>query len=66
MEFTSPRNTSKLHLHVEQLSLKTNWKKDSYTTKAIRKIHMELGNKRRDITRGLGGKWRSTLRSELF
>ena len=33
-------NISKMYLHVEQLSLKTNWnwQKDSCTTKAVRKI----------------------------
>lgn len=48
-------NISKMYLHVEQLSLKTNWnwQKDSCTTKAVRKIHLELGRKGREGS-GLG------------
>ena len=57
-------NISKMYLHVEQLSLKTNWnwQKDSCTTKAVRKIHLELGRKGREVIRlgpprgfGIGG-----------
>lgn len=42
MELISPTNASNMHLHVEQLSQKTDWKlaKRSLTTKAARKISM--------------------------
>ena len=34
-------DTSKIYLHVEQFSRKTgNWPKNSYTTKAVRRISM--------------------------
>ena len=40
VELTSPTNTSKIHLHVEQFSQKTNWKlaEDLLYTKAERKV----------------------------
>lgn len=47
-----PTNTSKIHLHVEQFSLKTgNCHKDSCTTKAVRKIHTETGKKGKQAIR---------------
>lgn len=57
-------NTSKIHLHVEQFSLKTNWKLTNglRTTKAVRKIFTYSGMKeRKEIRWGplpLGGEHR--------
>lgn len=75
-----PTNASKIHLHVihhTENELETG--KDSYATKAMRKILMELGKKGREVIRsgpvafsgGLGGKGRlhgqrSTLGGELI
>ena len=42
---TSPTNTSKLHVYVEQFSCKTrNWQKNPYTTEAAR--HLPFGVRR--------------------
>lgn len=46
-------NTSKMHLHVENShwKLTEGWQKFSYTTKAVRKIHIKLSRKEREVTR---------------
>ena len=48
-----PTNTSKIHLYVEQFSLKLtgDWQKDSCTNKAVRKLQAELGRKEREAIR---------------
>lgn len=41
-------NISKIGAHVEQFTLKTNWRlEDSYTIKLVRKIHKQVGGKDR-------------------
>lgn len=64
-----PPTHQKYIIHVKQLSLKIteNWRKDSCTLKAVRKIHMELCRKVREVIRSLGGErkreitWMDTL-----
>ena len=48
-------NTSKIHLHLEQFSLKTNWKVTEGLpyNRAVRKIHVYLGRVGRKVI-GLG------------
>ena len=54
-------NTWKIHPHVENSHWKLtgDWQKVSYTTKAVRKIHIKLSRKEREVTRSgplsLGG-----------
>lgn len=41
-----PTNVSKVHLHMEQFSLKTDWQaEDSFMIMAVRKTHVKLGKK---------------------
>ena len=66
-------NTSKIHLHVEQSSLQTNWRLSERLlyNQVWRYIHTELCRKGRNASVPLGGggitqAWRSSLKSEWF
>ena len=54
-DLSLPMNISKIHLHMEQFSLITNWgwQKDSCTTKTVRKIHLESERKEKQSGQGL-------------
>ena len=51
-----PPTHQKYIIHVKQLSLKItgNWRKDTCTLKAVRKVHMELCRKVKEVIRSLG------------
>ena len=67
-------NTSKIHLHVEQFSQKTNWNlaESLLCNKAVRKIHMESGRKGREgirlgtVPRGEGQRKREITWVEML
>ena len=49
----TPISTSKIYLHMEQFSLKTNWRlsRRRFTTKAVRMRHTESTRKGREVIR---------------